>query len=38
MKRVNKNVKYADALLVANALKHNRFIREDQVIAYLSKA
>jgi hypothetical protein len=35
MKRVNKNVKYADALLVANALKHNRFIREDQVIAYL---
>ena len=35
MKRVNKNVKYADAVRVANALKHNRFIREDQVIAYV---
>jgi hypothetical protein len=35
MKRVNKNVKYADAVRVANALKHNQFIREDQVIAYV---
>ena len=35
MARTNKNVKYADALLVANVLKHTQLIREDQVIAYV---